>query len=49
MKIALLGASGKTGIPLIEQALEKGHSVKAVVRNPSKLEAIKHENVSFLS
>ena len=47
MKIALLGATGQTGTPLIKQALEKGHSIRAIVRNPSKLDSIKHDNVRF--
>ena len=37
MKLAIFGAAGRTGIPLVEQALEKGHEVVALVRTPSKL------------
>ena len=37
MRIAILGASGKTGKPLIEQALAAGHEVIAIVRTPEKL------------
>lgn len=37
MKIALFGASGRTGIPLVTQALAKGHEVVAFVRTPAKL------------
>ncbi|XP_002732603.1 flavin reductase (NADPH)-like [Saccoglossus kowalevskii] len=37
MKIALLGATGRTGVPLLHQALEHGHDVVAIVRNSSKL------------
>ncbi len=37
MNITILGATGRTGMPLIEQALAQGHRVKAFVRNPSKL------------
>lgn len=35
-KIALFGASGRTGKPFIKKALEK-HEVKALVRNPDKI------------
>lgn len=37
MKLAIFGASGRTGVPLVKQALEQGHTVKALVRNPDKL------------
>lgn len=37
MRIAILGASGKTGKPLIEEALARGHEVIAIVRTPEKL------------
>lgn len=37
MKVAILGASGKTGKPLIEQALAGGHEVIALARSPEKI------------
>ena len=37
MRIAIFGATGRTGIPLCEQALERGHEVIAHVRSPEKL------------
>ena len=37
MKLAILGATGKTGRPLVEQALAQGHEVTALVRTPAKL------------
>lgn len=37
MKIALFGASGKTGQQFLEQALESGHHLTALVRTPSKI------------
>ncbi|MEM7736284.1 MAG: SDR family oxidoreductase [Deinococcota bacterium] len=37
MKLAIFGASGRTGVPLVQQALEQGHTVKALVRSPDKL------------
>jgi putative NADH-flavin reductase len=36
-KIALFGASGKTGQEFLPQAIEKGYSIKALVRNPEKI------------
>lgn len=44
MKIAIFGATGKTGIPLVRQALEAGHEVVAFARTPSKL-TIEHERL----
>jgi putative NADH-flavin reductase len=37
MKLVIFGATGRTGIPLIKQALENGHEITAFVRNPDKL------------
>jgi putative NADH-flavin reductase len=37
MKLALFGASGKTGRHLVEQALAKEYSVTALARTPDKL------------
>ena len=37
MKIMLIGGTGKTGKELIKQALEAGHQVTALVRNPKKI------------
>lgn len=37
MKFAVLGATGRTGRPLVEQALAGGHEVVALARTPSKL------------
>ena len=36
-KIALFGATGQTGQPFLQKALEAGYSVKALVRSPEKL------------
>ncbi|MFE2374908.1 NAD(P)-dependent oxidoreductase [Streptomyces sp. NPDC059398] len=35
MRIAILGASGRTGSTLVGQALERGHEVVALVRTPA--------------
>jgi len=37
MKLYILGGTGPTGQHLISQALEKGHEITALVRNPSKI------------
>jgi putative NADH-flavin reductase len=38
MKLAVFGASGKTGHHVVEQALSAGHEVVALARTPSKLQ-----------
>ncbi len=38
MKILVFGASGSTGILVVKQALEQGHTVTAFVRDPSKID-----------
>lgn len=44
MKIVVLGAAGRTGIEVVEQALQSGHSVVAVVRSDKSL-GIKNANL----
>ena len=39
MKIALIGATGYVGAPLLQEALIRGHQVTALVRHPQKLSA----------
>ncbi len=39
MKIAVLGATGKTGRLFVEQALAAGHELKVLARNPAALPA----------
>ncbi len=43
MKIAIFGASGKTGIEVIKQALEQGHDVTVMVRDPDRLPKFKKD------
>ena len=38
MKIAIIGASGVTGIRIVEEALKRGHEVLALARSPHKIE-----------
>ncbi|HVJ06119.1 MAG TPA: SDR family oxidoreductase [Candidatus Saccharimonadales bacterium] len=37
MRLAIFGSTGGTGLELTRQALEKGHSVRVLVRNPNKM------------
>ena len=39
MKLVVLGATGGTGLELVRQAIERGHSVTALVRSPERLRA----------
>lgn len=48
MKIALVGATGQTGQYLVNQALQQGHVVTALVRNPGKL-TVTHENLKVVT
>jgi putative NADH-flavin reductase len=38
MKIAVIGAAGRTGRQVVSQALDRGHEVVAVARSPEKLD-----------
>jgi putative NADH-flavin reductase len=42
MKLLIIGATGRTGRLLVQQALAEGHEVTALVRDPSKLQ-MQHE------
>lgn len=46
MKIVVFGASGGTGIKIVEQALAAGDVVTAFVRNPAKL-GLQHANLTL--
>ncbi|XP_045199849.2 flavin reductase (NADPH)-like [Mercenaria mercenaria] len=47
MKIAVLGATGPSGIQLVKEALQRGHDVTAIVRNPDKL-TDRHEKLKVV-
>ncbi|MCF8360560.1 MAG: NAD(P)H-binding protein [Prolixibacteraceae bacterium] len=47
MKIAIFGASGKTGVLLVSQALEQGFEVNAYVRRENAL-TIQHPNLKII-
>lgn len=45
MRIAIFGATGRTGYPLVEQAVERGHEVVAFVRDATDLTStIRNDN-----
>lgn len=45
--LAIFGATGRTGLPLVKKALDAGHSVRALVRNPQKL-SYQHPNLTVI-
>lgn len=47
MRIAILGATGRTGQHLVRQALAAGHEVVALARTPSRLE-MEHERLAVV-
>lgn len=44
MRIAVLGATGPSGVQVLKEALHRGHEVKAIVRSPDKL-VVKHDKL----
>ena len=48
MKLLIFGSTGGTGRELLQQALEQGHSVTTFVRDPAKLDDIKHTNLQVV-
>lgn len=46
--ILLIGASGFVGSAVLKEALERGHSVTALIRDPAKL-TIRHPNLNAVS
>lgn len=47
MKIVIFGATGRTGLPLVKQALDAGHQVVAFVRDPAKM-SVKHDRLTLV-
>lgn len=47
MTIAVFGASGKTGIQVVQQALEQDHKVTAFVRDPKKM-TVQHDKLHLV-
>jgi putative NADH-flavin reductase len=48
MNVAIFGATGKTGRFVIEEALERGHRVVTLTRNPAKLD-IEHRDLEVVT
>ncbi|SEE97773.1 NAD(P)-dependent oxidoreductase [Ruania alba] len=46
MKIAVVGASGRTGAEVVRAAQDRGHHVTAVVRQPARLAALRPDAVA---
>ncbi|MFL6121339.1 NAD(P)-dependent oxidoreductase [Actinophytocola sp.] len=49
MKLAVFGATGGVGTQLVKLALEQGHTVTAVVRNPAKFTLPNHEALHLVT
>ena len=47
MKIALIGATGFVGSAILNEALDREHEVKAIVRNPDKV-VVRHERLTVV-
>ena len=47
MRIAVFGATGATGRHVVDQALEAGHEVTALVRNPASL-SVEHPRLEVV-
>ena len=48
MKLTIFGASGKTGVELVKQALEKDHEVTAFLRDPARL-PVQHDQLETVT
>jgi len=48
MKLAVFGATGKTGLEIVKQALNQGHIVTAFVRDAARL-TIEDEHLTFVT
>ena len=48
MRVAIFGATGKVGKHLLDQALQRGDEVTALVRDPLKLKTQRHERLKVV-
>ena len=46
MKLAVIGANGKAGRLIVQEAIDRGHEVTAIVRNRDKLDVNVNVNVN---
>ena len=46
MKIAIIGANGKIGSRIVEESLNRGHSVTGISRNPEN--GIKNDRIKWV-
>ncbi|MFE6821710.1 NAD(P)-dependent oxidoreductase [Streptomyces sp. NPDC057690] len=49
MRLALLGATGPTGQQILDQALEAGHRVTVLVRDPARLPQRDHPDITVVT
>jgi putative NADH-flavin reductase len=49
MRLTIFGATGGTGTQLVRQAIEEGHDVTAVVRDPARLDVPEHERLRVIT
>jgi putative NADH-flavin reductase len=49
MKLTIFGATGRTGTELLTQALDGGHEVTVVVRDPARLAADEHPRLRVVT
>jgi len=49
MRLTIFGATGGTGTQLVRQAIEEGHDVTAVVRDPARLDVPAHERLRVVT
>jgi len=47
MKVALIGASGFVGSAILKEALDRGHEVTAIVRNPENI-TLAHDHLNII-
>jgi putative NADH-flavin reductase len=47
MKLVVFGATGRTGLHLVKQALDAGHQVVAFVRDPAKM-PVMHDHLTLI-
>jgi putative NADH-flavin reductase len=47
MKLLIIGGTGGTGRELVKQALEQGHHLTALVRNPARIKT-RHQNLNII-